>query len=169
VDTNFIEAIGYCGTLATVATYSMRSIAPLRIAGIASSLFFITYGAIMGVWPMLLTEFVILPINCLRLVQVLRAEPARRHVRHVSRRARRRVVLPSIASTQDLSASGAGQGRAGTDVRLATEADIESPGPPSGHKRLSNAEPRSALILAARPCVHHRGPFRSASAGLRFG
>jgi CRP/FNR family transcriptional regulator, cyclic AMP receptor protein len=77
VDTNIIEAIGYCGTLATVATYSMRSIVPLRVAGIASSLFFITYAAIMGIWPMLLTEFVILPINCLRLVQVLRTGEAK--------------------------------------------------------------------------------------------
>jgi CRP/FNR family transcriptional regulator, cyclic AMP receptor protein len=76
VDTSLIEAIGYCGTLATVATYSMRSIVPLRVAGIASSLFFITYAAIMGVWPMLLSEFVILPINCWRLYQVLRTGSA---------------------------------------------------------------------------------------------
>ena len=76
MDTNFIEAIGYCGTLATVATYSMRSIVPLRVAGIASSIFFIAYAAIMGVWPMLLTEFVILPINCWRLYQVLRTGSA---------------------------------------------------------------------------------------------
>ena len=72
MDTHLIEAIGYCGTLATVASYSMRSIVPLRIAGIASSVFFIAYAATMGVWPMLLTEFVILPINCLRLAEALR-------------------------------------------------------------------------------------------------
>lgn len=72
METQLIEAIGYCGTLATVATYSMRSIIPLRIASIASSLFFIVYAAVMGVWPMLLTEFVILPINCLRLIQALK-------------------------------------------------------------------------------------------------
>jgi CRP/FNR family cyclic AMP-dependent transcriptional regulator len=77
MDPQVIEAIGYCGTLATIATYSMRSIVPLRVAGIASSLFFIAYAAIMGVWPMLLTEFVILPINCLRLFQVLRAGEAK--------------------------------------------------------------------------------------------
>ena len=76
MDSNFIEAIGYCGTLATVATYSMRSIVPLRIAGILSSIFFIAYAAIMGVWPMLLTEFVILPINCWRLYEVLRTGAA---------------------------------------------------------------------------------------------
>ena len=73
-----IETLGYCGTLATVATYSMRSIVPLRIASIASSLFFIIYATLMGVWPMLLTELVILPINCLRLCQALRPEQTRR-------------------------------------------------------------------------------------------
>jgi CRP/FNR family cyclic AMP-dependent transcriptional regulator len=77
MDTQFIEAIGYCGTLATVATYSMRSIIPLRIAGIASSLFFIAYASTMGIWPMLLTELIILPINSLRLFQVVREEARR--------------------------------------------------------------------------------------------
>jgi CRP/FNR family transcriptional regulator, cyclic AMP receptor protein len=83
VDTSFIEAIGYCGTLATVATYSMRSLVALRIAGILSSLFFIAYAATMGVWPMLLTELVILPINCWRLYQVLRTGSAVAHPAHL--------------------------------------------------------------------------------------
>lgn len=69
---NWIEAIGYCGTIATIATYSMKTIVPLRIAGIASSVFFISYSTILGVWPMLATELVILPLNCLRLYQILR-------------------------------------------------------------------------------------------------
>ena len=71
----WIEAIGYAGTAATVATYSMRTIIPLRIAGILSSLFFITYALISGVLPMLVTELIILPINCYRLYQILRPAP----------------------------------------------------------------------------------------------
>ena len=71
----WIEAIGYAGTAATVATYSMRTIIPLRIAGILSSLFFIAYATIAGVLPMLVTEFIILPINCYRLYQILRLAP----------------------------------------------------------------------------------------------
>ena len=74
-DLGWVECIGYGGTLATVATYSMRNIVPLRIAGILSSLFFICYALLVGVWPMLVTEMVIQPINCWRLYQVLR--PAR--------------------------------------------------------------------------------------------
>jgi CRP/FNR family cyclic AMP-dependent transcriptional regulator len=69
-----IEMIGYFGTLATVATYSMKNIVPLRIAGIASSFCFIAYSVILGIWPMLLTELIILPINAYRLYESLRDE-----------------------------------------------------------------------------------------------
>lgn len=75
IGSEWIEAIGYAGTAATVATYSMRTIVPLRIAGILSSLFFITYAVIGGIWPMVLTEMIILPINCWRLYEVLRPAP----------------------------------------------------------------------------------------------
>lgn len=76
LDFNWVELIGYAGTAATVATYSMRTIVPLRIAGIMSSFFFISYALLVGVLPMLVTELVILPINCWRLYQVLRPVPA---------------------------------------------------------------------------------------------
>ncbi len=68
----WVELVGYAGTAATIATYSMRTIVPLRIAGIVSSLFFIAYASILGIWPMLATELVILPLNCLRLFQIVR-------------------------------------------------------------------------------------------------
>lgn len=68
----WVELIGYAGTAATVATYSMKSIVPLRMAGIVGSFFFISYALIVGIWPMLMTELVILPINCARLLQELK-------------------------------------------------------------------------------------------------
>jgi hypothetical protein len=68
----WIEIIGYAGTLATIATYAMRTILPLRIAAIFSSVFFITYASIVGIWPMLATGMVILPLNCVRLYQMLK-------------------------------------------------------------------------------------------------
>lgn len=69
---HWIEVIGYLGTAATVASYSMKTIIPLRIAGIVSSFFFIAYAAFISAWPMLATELLILPLNCLRLYQLLR-------------------------------------------------------------------------------------------------
>jgi CRP/FNR family transcriptional regulator, cyclic AMP receptor protein len=67
----WLEAIGYCGTLATFVSYSMRTIIPLRIASIMGSIFFITYGSLSGLWPILATELVLLPLNCVRLTQDL--------------------------------------------------------------------------------------------------
>lgn len=68
----WIELIGFGGTIFTVVSYSMRTIMPLRIAGILSSVFFIWYGLLIQSWPMLLTEFIILPLNMLRLYQLVK-------------------------------------------------------------------------------------------------
>ncbi|HWA18705.1 MAG TPA: Crp/Fnr family transcriptional regulator [Devosia sp.] len=67
-----VELVGYGGTVLTALSYSMRTIVPLRVAGIASSAFFIVYGVFIGSLPMLATELIILPLNVMRLVQILR-------------------------------------------------------------------------------------------------
>ncbi|MGV3491170.1 MAG: cyclic nucleotide-binding domain-containing protein [Devosia sp.] len=67
----WVEIIGYSGTAFTIASYSMRTIIPLRVAGILSSIFFIAYGFVIESWPILITEFIILPLNVIRLVQVM--------------------------------------------------------------------------------------------------
>lgn len=69
---NWLDVVGYCGTLATFASYSMRTIVPLRVTSILSSVFFIAYAGVAGVWPMLATELVLLPLNFVRLAQDLR-------------------------------------------------------------------------------------------------
>jgi hypothetical protein len=72
MEAHWIEVVGYGGTAMTVASYSMRTIIPLRIAGIASSVFFIAYGLLIQSWPMLVMELTILPLNVIRLIQLLR-------------------------------------------------------------------------------------------------
>lgn len=67
----WIDVVGYGGTAFTIASYSMRTIIPLRVAGILSSIFFIGYGLIIQSWPILITECIILPLNVIRLMQVL--------------------------------------------------------------------------------------------------
>lgn len=69
---NWIELIGYGSTALTVATYAMKTIVPLRLVSIATSFFSITYALAVGVWPMLLTALLVLPLNCIRLYQMLR-------------------------------------------------------------------------------------------------
>ena len=68
----WVELIGFGGTIFTVASYSMRTIMPLRIAGILSSVFFIWYGLLIQSWPMLATELIILPLNMVRLYQLVK-------------------------------------------------------------------------------------------------
>lgn len=71
MDHFWIEAVGYGGSALTIASYSMRTIIPLRIASILSSVLLIAYGLLIQSWPMLVMEFVILPLNLIRLWQVL--------------------------------------------------------------------------------------------------
>jgi CRP/FNR family transcriptional regulator, cyclic AMP receptor protein len=68
---SWIELVGFGGTVFTIAAYSMRTILPLRIAGILSSVFFISYALLIQSWPVLATELVILPLNVVRLYQIL--------------------------------------------------------------------------------------------------
>ena len=54
------------------ATFMMRTMVPLRICGIVSALFFMAYGALGGVITTFLMYFLLLPINSLRLFQIVK-------------------------------------------------------------------------------------------------
>jgi hypothetical protein len=69
---SFEELIGYLGAALVIATYSMRTMVPLRIAGIASNVAFIVYGYLAGVYPALLLHIVLLPLNVWRLHEMLK-------------------------------------------------------------------------------------------------
>jgi CRP/FNR family transcriptional regulator, cyclic AMP receptor protein len=66
-----MEAFGYLGALLTLATFSMKTMRHLRVVGIISNLAFITYGALGNVYPVLLLHLTLLPLNVLRLRQLL--------------------------------------------------------------------------------------------------
>ena len=68
---NWIEAVGWLASLLTVATYSMNSMIPLRILAIASSVCFVLYALVLQLWPLLLMELILLPINLYRFWQIL--------------------------------------------------------------------------------------------------
>jgi hypothetical protein len=67
-----VDIIGYAGALLVLATYSMRTMIPLRILGICSNVFFISYGYLAHVYPNLILHMVLLPLNSIRLYQMLR-------------------------------------------------------------------------------------------------
>ncbi|MFZ1923158.1 MAG: cyclic nucleotide-binding domain-containing protein [Xanthobacteraceae bacterium] len=68
---NFANMMALLGAIFFVATLMVRTIVPLRIVGIISNLFFIGYGALAGAVPTFLLYLLSLPINVLRLRQML--------------------------------------------------------------------------------------------------
>lgn len=65
------EMFGYLGAFLTLATFSMKTMLRLRVAGIIANLAFITYGALGSVYPVLLLHLTLLPMNAWRLRQLL--------------------------------------------------------------------------------------------------
>jgi hypothetical protein len=82
----WIEAVGFAGGVCTVVAYWMKDMLPLRIAVVTSSVFLLAYAALIGSWPVLLMELVVLPINGLRLCEALRAAVQRQDSGSLSRR-----------------------------------------------------------------------------------
>lgn len=68
---SWIEALGYLGALLTFGTYSMKTMIPLRIIGLCANCVFIAYGYLAPVYPQLVLHGVLLPLNSLRLYQML--------------------------------------------------------------------------------------------------
>ncbi len=66
-----IEILGYLGALLTVGTYSMNTMIPLRVVALCANCLFIVYGYMAPVYPQLLLHGLLLPLNSLRLFQML--------------------------------------------------------------------------------------------------
>ncbi|MEN0002279.1 MAG: cyclic nucleotide-binding domain-containing protein [Pseudomonadota bacterium] len=69
--TFWIELIGWLASALTIATYAMNTMIPLRVLALGSSLLFIFYAATLQLWPLLVMEAILLPINIYRLWQIL--------------------------------------------------------------------------------------------------
>ncbi len=63
--------IGYAAAVCVFLTFYMKTMIPLRVAGIASNVFFITYGYLALAYPVLVLHLVLLPLNAMRLRQML--------------------------------------------------------------------------------------------------
>jgi hypothetical protein len=68
---NFANMLALCGAILYVATLMVRTIVPLRILGIISIVFFIGYGALAGAVATFFLYLLSLPINIIRLRQML--------------------------------------------------------------------------------------------------
>src|SRR5919197_5511055 len=71
VNITFANMLALVGATLYVATLMVRTIVPLRVIGIISMLFFIAYGALAGAVATFFLYLLSLPINVLRLRQML--------------------------------------------------------------------------------------------------
>ncbi|MEM6579505.1 MAG: cyclic nucleotide-binding domain-containing protein [Pseudomonadota bacterium] len=76
-----IEVIGWLAAVSKLATLSMRSMIPLRVLAIASSVFFIIYSGALQIWPLLAVEIAFLCFNAYRLYELV---GVRRLVTHMT-------------------------------------------------------------------------------------
>jgi len=63
--------VGYAAAAANLSTFSMRTMIPLRMTGIIANLLYVIYGFFGGVYPALVLHVILLPLNIVRLRQML--------------------------------------------------------------------------------------------------
>ena len=68
----WIEAIGWLGAALAIAGSAMKTIIPLRCLGIATNVVSLTYASFMGLYPSMTVNLILLPLNGVRLYQMLR-------------------------------------------------------------------------------------------------
>lgn len=65
------EWLGYIAAAFVFATFSMKTMVPLRVVAIASNVLFIAYGYLHPAYPVLLLHLLLLPLNYWRLRQMM--------------------------------------------------------------------------------------------------
>ncbi len=68
----WIDVLGYAASASVLATFCMSTMVPLRIIAIGSNVLFIAFGALAHIYPVLVLHIVLLPVNTMRLIQILR-------------------------------------------------------------------------------------------------
>src|ERR1700733_11630314 len=69
---NTTEMAGYFAASLVFLTFYMKTMVPLRVVGICSNCIFITYAYLGGLHPVLILHLILLPLNALRLREMLR-------------------------------------------------------------------------------------------------
>jgi CRP/FNR family transcriptional regulator, cyclic AMP receptor protein len=66
------EIVGYLAAGLVLATFSMRTMIPLRLLGISSNVAFIVYGWLDGLVPIVVLHAILLPLNIYRFAEMRR-------------------------------------------------------------------------------------------------
>jgi CRP/FNR family transcriptional regulator, cyclic AMP receptor protein len=70
---SYVNVVGFLASGLVLATFGMKDMIQLRLVAICSNLAFIAYGAAMHLPPVWMLHLALLPLNGLRLAQVLSA------------------------------------------------------------------------------------------------
>lgn len=65
-----IELSGYLASVLVFLTFYMKTMIPLRVVGMLANVAFMTYGFGERLYPVLVLHAILLPLNCLRLLQM---------------------------------------------------------------------------------------------------
>ncbi|MBV9954146.1 MAG: Crp/Fnr family transcriptional regulator [Pseudolabrys sp.] len=69
---NFADVAGYVAAVLVFMTFYMKTMIPLRVVGICSNCVFILYAFMGSLYPVLVLHIILLPLNSVRLRQMLR-------------------------------------------------------------------------------------------------
>jgi CRP/FNR family transcriptional regulator, cyclic AMP receptor protein len=64
--------IAYIASLLVIGTFGMRTMMPLRIVALASNISLIIYAALGHLYPVLVLQLILLPLNSWRLLEIIR-------------------------------------------------------------------------------------------------
>mgnify|MGYP001550789068 CR=1 FL=1 len=67
---NWIDLLGYIASVFVAASFYMKTIIPLRVFAILSNVFFVSYGLLAGLYPVLILHVCLFPLNIIRLRQM---------------------------------------------------------------------------------------------------
>ena len=85
-----VDALGYLAASLVLATFCAKSMVTLRLLAIASNAAFVTYALAAGLHPIVVPHTDMLPLNLLRLRQLLQSSPDAGSVHLVAGSRRRR-------------------------------------------------------------------------------
>jgi hypothetical protein len=64
---SWIDGLGFCASVAVLASFCMTTIVALRVFALASNVLFCVYGLLAHVYPVFLLHVILMPINLLKL------------------------------------------------------------------------------------------------------
>lgn len=67
---SWIDCLGFCASLAVLASFCMTTIVPLRVVALAGNILFGFYGLLAHIYPVVFLHMILFPINLFKLYRI---------------------------------------------------------------------------------------------------